>query len=121
MSCLTVSGEPAYLLTCSGSVGEEWVGLTFPTLPLSANCWQSTFTNVISFNLLNNPVKLGLSSCFTDEATEAQIEARAVKPEGTYQEVAEPDPSLLSPQLDRGPAGSSLVSPPDLALQGSLL
>lgn len=101
------------------------MGLTFPTLPLSANCWQSTFTNVISFNLLNNPVKLGFLSCFTDEATEAQTDRGSRSQAGgdLSGSVRAGPVSALSPAgpWPACPAGSSLVSPPDLALQGSLL
>ena len=80
-ACLRV-GVLAHLLVCSRTVGEEWEELTFSQLPLSAKCGRSTFTNVISFNLHNNPLK-HYYLCFTAEATVS--DGRTVKPEGTCQ------------------------------------
>jgi len=69
-----------------------------------------------SFKLCSNPLKLGWLSCFTDEVTEAQT--GVVRPEGTYQEAAEPGRSLLSPLLHVAP--NALLAYPQTSRKASL-
>lgn len=76
-ACLRAVGVLACLPASSGAPGVGWwEELTFPQLPPSAKCRRSTFTNVISISLYNNPLKR-YYLCFADEATVAQMEGQS--------------------------------------------